>query len=143
MTGREGRPSRPAPLPEGGPAVSPRSDGHAVRVPNADLAAHAERLLSAPRVERHELALGFDDSEATAGSVHVGGADFFPLQLEDIGRATSSIHFVQFGFKPGKIGELFADALAAKAKAGVPVRIVVDKNGSSPEGGSKDLYAKL
>ena len=112
-------------------------------MPNGDLAAHAERLLSAPRVERHELALGFDDSEATASSVHVGGNHFFPLQLEDIERATSSIHFVQFGFKPGKIGELFAETLAKKARSGVPVRIVVDKNGSSPEGGSRELYGRL
>jgi cardiolipin synthase len=107
------------------------------------LAAHAARLLSAPRVERRELALGFDDSAATASAVHVGGSTFFPLQLEDIERASSSIHFVQFGFKPGKIGDAFVEALTAKAKAGVPVRIVVDRNGSAPEGGSRALYQRL
>ena len=123
--------------------MSPRSDGHAVRVPNADLAAHAERLLSAPRVERRELALGFDDSTADSTAVHVGGSAFFPLLLEDVGRATSSVHIVEFGFKPGKIGDAFVDALARKAKEGVPVRIVVDRNGSSPEGSSRALYERL
>jgi cardiolipin synthase len=101
------------------------------------------RLVSASHVERRELALAFDDSAANASAVHVGGSTFFPLQLEDIEGATSSIHVVQFGFKPGKIGDAFVAALAAKAKAGVPVRIVVDTNGSAPEGSSRALYQRL
>ena len=63
--------------------------------------------------------------------------------LEDIRAATSSVHINQFGFRPGVVGDAFADALIAKAAEGVPVRLVVDRQGSEPEGGSRALYARL
>ena len=110
---------------------------------SAEVAAHGERLLSAPRVELRELALGFDDSAADSAAVHVGGSSFFPEMLADVERATSSVHIVQFGFRPGTIGDAFAKLLTAKAKDGVPVRIVVDKNGTDPEGRSRALYRRL
>jgi cardiolipin synthase len=63
--------------------------------------------------------------------------------LDDIRAATSSVHINQFGFRPGSIGEVFAEALVAKAGEGVPVRLVVDRNGSDPEGGSRRFYDRL
>ncbi len=63
--------------------------------------------------------------------------------LEDIHAATSSIHINQFGFRPGVIGDAFADALVQKATAGVPVRLVVDRQGSKPEEDSRALYERL
>jgi cardiolipin synthase len=63
--------------------------------------------------------------------------------LEDIAAATSSVHINQFGFRPGAVGDEFAEALAAKAVEGVPVRLVVDRQGSDPEGGSLAFYDRL
>jgi cardiolipin synthase A/B len=122
---------------------SRRSRPRGVRVPDGDVSAHAERVLSATRVERSALALEFDESGAAAASVHVGGRSFFPRLLADIDRARSSVHIIQFGFRPGTIGDQFAAALEAKASAGVPVRLIVDRNGTDPEGGSQALYARL
>jgi cardiolipin synthase A/B len=63
--------------------------------------------------------------------------------LEDISSATTAIHVNQFGFRPGEIGDAFADVLVAKAREGVPVRLVVDRQGSDPEGGARALYERL
>ena len=63
--------------------------------------------------------------------------------LEDIASASSSIHINQFGFRPGTVGERFAEVLLAKAKEGIPVRLVVDRQGSDPEGGSREFYERL
>jgi cardiolipin synthase len=63
--------------------------------------------------------------------------------LEDIHAAKSSVHINQFGFRPGAVGELFADALVEKAASGVPVRLVVDRQGSDPERSSRELYERL
>jgi cardiolipin synthase A/B len=104
--------------------------------------AHAERLLRAP-VRRRDLALAFEETVATSAEVHVEGRNFYPPMLADIASATSSVHVNQFGFRPGEIGEAFAEALLAKAAAGVPVRLVVDSRGSDPEGGSSAFYERL
>ena len=66
----------------------------------------------------------------------VGGPSFYPAMLSIRG-ATSSVSINQFGFRPGHIGDTFAEALVAKAAEGVPVRLVVDRNGSDPEGSSR------
>ena len=63
--------------------------------------------------------------------------------LEDIASASSSIHVNQFGFRPGVVGERFAEILVAKAKEGIPVRLVVDRQGSDPERGSREFYERL
>jgi cardiolipin synthase len=63
--------------------------------------------------------------------------------LADIAGASSSVHVNQFGFRPGSVGDRFADALVAKAAEGVPVRLVVDRQGSDPERGSRALYDRL
>jgi cardiolipin synthase len=99
-------------------------------------------LLRGP-VERGALALGFDESAASTAEVLVEGTAFYPPMLADIASASSSVHINQFGFRPGVVGDRFAEALVAKAKQGVPVRLVVDKQGSDPEGGSRDLYERL
>jgi cardiolipin synthase len=113
-----------------------------IRVGNDELRAHAEQLASRP-VSRSDLALAFDESTASSAEVLVEGTSFYPRILEDIGAASSSVHINQFGFRPGVVGDRFAAALVAKAKDGVPVRIVVDKQGSDPEGGTKELYDEL
>ena len=54
--------------------------------------------------------------------------------LEDVAAATSSVHINQFGFRPGVVGDEFAEVLLAKAAEGVPVRLVVDTPGLRPGG---------
>jgi cardiolipin synthase len=94
-------------------------------------------------VARRELALEFVESTASSAEVLVEGDSFYPRMLEDIAFATSSVHINQFGFRPGIVGDAFADALIGKAAEGVPVRLVVDRQGSDPERGARDLYDRL
>jgi cardiolipin synthase len=63
--------------------------------------------------------------------------------LADIESATSSVHVNQFGFRPGRIGDRFADALLEKAAAGVAVRVVVDRQGSDPDRSSRVFFERL
>ena len=106
------------------------------------LRAHANRLLQRP-VRRSELAIAFEETAAVTAEVHVEGRNFYPPMLEDIRRAESSVHVNQFGFRPGAIGEVFADALLAKAAEGVSVRVVVDRQGSDPDRTSRAFFERL
>src|ERR1044072_5442699 len=73
--------------------------------------------------------------------------------LADVAAATSSVHINQFGFRPGTIGESFAEALLAKAGegggggvgGGAPGRAPAGGRGgaSAPEGGSRELDERL
>jgi cardiolipin synthase len=102
----------------------------------------AERFRREP-VRLADLALRFDESTAATADVHVEGRNFYPPMLEDIESATSSVHVNQFGFRPGVVGERFAEALLARSTAGVPVRLVVDRRGSDPDDSGRDLYERL
>jgi len=90
-----------------------------------------------------DLALAFDESSAGSAEVLVEGEQFYPPMLADIESATTSVHINQFGFRPGVVGDSFADTLIRKAKEGVPVRLVVDRQGSAPEEGARDHYERL
>ena len=85
----------------------------------------------------------FEETTASTAEVHVEGRNFYPPMLRDIESATSSIHINQFGFRPGVVGERFADALLAKSREGVAVRLVVDRQGSDPDGSSRAFYERL
>jgi cardiolipin synthase len=102
----------------------------------------AEQLLRAP-VRKGDLGLVFDESVASSPEIHVEGRNFYPPMLADISSARSSIHINQFGFRPGSIGDEFAEALIAKASDDVPVRVVVDRQGSDPDRGSRGFYERL
>jgi cardiolipin synthase A/B len=104
---------------------------------------HARVLLEAAQVSRGDLALAFSESSASSTEVLVEGSSFYPPMLDDIRRASSSVHINQFGFRPGVVGERFAEVLLAKAAEGVAVRLVVDRQGSDPEGGSHEFYERL
>jgi cardiolipin synthase A/B len=116
--------------------------GNGIPVSNEALRSHAERLLAGP-VRLDDLALAFDESSAASAEVLVEGEQFYPPMLTDIESATSSIHINQFGFRPGVVGDRFADALIRKASEGVPVRLVVDRQGSAPEEAAREHYEKL
>ena len=114
----------------------------AVAVPNERLREHAERLVAHP-VSLRQLAVQFSESTASSVDVLVEGRTFYPRLLEDIASASSSVHINQFGFRPGVVGDRFSTVLAAKAAAGIPVRLVVDRQGSDPERGSRAFYERL
>jgi cardiolipin synthase len=90
-----------------------------------------------------DLALAFDESSAATAEVLVEGEQFYPPMLADIESAKTSVHINQFGFRPGIVGDGFAETLIRKAKEGVPVRLVVDRQGSAPEEGAREHYEKL
>ena len=75
--------------------------------------------------------------------LHVEGRNFYPPLLADIAQASSSVHITQFGFRAGLVGDRFADVLIAKAGEGVPVRLIVDRQGTDPERGSREFYDRL
>jgi cardiolipin synthase len=116
--------------------------GAGIAVSNDDMHDHAERLLTRP-VALRDLAVRLPESRAASVEVLVEGRAFYPPMIADIRAATSSVHINQFGFRPGRVGEEFADALVAKLEDGIPVRLVVDKQGSDPEGGSRAFYERL
>ena len=103
---------------------------------------HAERLVRSS-LRRSDLALDFEETLASSVEVHVEGRNFYPPMLRDIEAATSSVHVTQFGFRPGLVGDRFADSLVAKAGEGVPVRLVVDRQGSDPDRSSRAFYERL
>jgi cardiolipin synthase A/B len=109
---------------------------------DAGIRDRAERLLAGPSDEK-ALVLGFEESTASVAEVLVEGISFYPRMLEDIAAASSSVHINQFGFRPGVVGDRFADALIAKAAEGISVRLVVDRQGSDPERSSKAFYDRL
>ena len=117
-----------------------RSSG--VAVPNGGLRSHAERLLVGP-VGVEALALGFTESSASSVEVLVEGESFYPPMLADIDSASSSVHINQFGFRPGVVGDVFAEALIRKVEEGVSVRLVVDRQGSDPERAARAHYERL
>jgi cardiolipin synthase len=55
---------------------------------------------------------------------------FFDVLFEEIGRAERSLHLETFLWKEGELGGRLARALAARARAGVEVRVLLDANGT-------------
>jgi cardiolipin synthase A/B len=116
--------------------------GSPTTISNDRIREHAERLAGGP-VAIGGLSTAFEESHAASVEVLVEGTAFYPRMLEDIASASSSVHINQFGFRPGVVGERFAEVLVAKAKEGIPVRLVVDRQGSDPECGSREFYERL
>ena len=57
------------------------------------------------------------------------GYEFFPLLLRDIAAARSHIHLCMYIFEDDALGRLISDALIARARDGVEVRVVYDDVG--------------
>jgi cardiolipin synthase len=60
----------------------------------------------------------------------IDGPHIYPAMLERIARATKWIHLDSYIFRSDATGRVFAEALAERARAGVPVRILTDWIGS-------------
>jgi cardiolipin synthase len=95
------------------------------------------------RPVRPQLTLDFAPATATAWDLLIDGPAFFPRLLEDIEAATSDVHIIIFGYKPGEIGDRFRDVLVRKAAQGLGVRLMVEGGYSQPRLGSWDLYREL
>jgi cardiolipin synthase len=62
------------------------------------------------------------------------GDEFFPVMLDEVRRAEMSITMEAYIYWAGQIGLKFAEALSARARAGVRVKILLDAIGSSDIG---------
>ena len=62
------------------------------------------------------------------------GDEFYPVMLDEIARARTSITIEAYIYWAGDIGRRFAAALAAKASEGIPVKILLDAVGSASIG---------
>ena len=89
--------------------------------------------------------LDLDYAWTTAATVEpwAEGAEFYPRIIEDIERATESVHILMFGWDSGEIGTQLAGVLEQKLAEGVEVRIAVDDQGSNPDGANADMYSDL
>ena len=72
------------------------------------------------------LALPFKDNQV---DIMTDGYAFFPELLKDIAEATHHVHVNMYIFEDDALGRLVADALMAKARQGVKVRIIYDDVG--------------
>jgi cardiolipin synthase A/B len=109
----------------------------------ADAGAFAARLAAASIVRTKDVAVAFAPSTARAVEPLLHGTRYFPRMLDDLRAATSSVHVLIYGFKPGEVGTQFRDVLLAKVAEGIPVRLSVDAVGSEVRAGSKELFADL
>jgi len=76
--------------------------------------------------------LGVPATEGNRIEVLRNGEEIFPAMLEAIDGAEHTIDFLTYVYWSGEIAETFARALAARAKAGVRVRVLLDAVGSAP-----------
>ena len=95
----------------------------------------------------HEFAIDSDEFLATitgatgvpnlaGNSIDIlhNGDEFYPVMLEDINGARTSITIEAYIYWAGDIGRRFAHALSAKAREGIPVKILLDAVGSATIG---------
>lgn len=92
---------------------------------------------AAPEVRTQDMLL------ALSGAVHapvrrggsaqllVNGDAYLPALLEEIGRAEASIHFMTYVWRPGEMSDRLFDALTARAREGVAVRLLLDAHGGA------------
>jgi len=62
------------------------------------------------------------------------GDEFYPAMLDAIEAAAYSVTMEQYIFWDGSVGLRFAEALATRARAGIPVKLLVDAVGSATIG---------
>lgn len=108
-----------------------------------DAAAFAARLADAPIVRKKDVAVGFAPSTARAVDPRLHGTQYFPAMFADLRAATSSIHVLIYGIKPGDVGSELRDILLAKVAEGIPVRVSVDAVGSEIRAKSRPLFREL
>lgn len=88
--------------------------------------------VDSPEFRRSLEVLGTEMVPQNKAVLLENGAQFFPDMLDAIRAARASVNMEMFIFNKGRIAAQFADALAAKAREGVEVRILLDDWGSHP-----------
>ena len=78
---------------------------------------------------RLEALLGIPATEDNRLTVLKNGDEIFPAMLEAIRGAERTIDFLTFVYWKGDVAREFAQALAARARAGVDVRVLIDAVG--------------
>jgi cardiolipin synthase len=79
-----------------------------------------------------EGVIGVPATEGNRVDVLRNGVEIFPAMLEAIAQAQHTIDFLTFVYWSGEIGTTFAQALAARAREGVRVRVLLDGWGAHP-----------
>ncbi len=95
----------------------------------------AQRGLTLPEEHKQIIQLFINQGWAlplrgSVTAIYTEGYTFFPAMLEAIGKARHHIHLTTYIFDDDPLGNLVADALIAKAKQGIEVRIIYDDVGS-------------
>jgi cardiolipin synthase len=67
--------------------------------------------------------------------VLTNGAQFYPAMRDAILQAQASVNLEAYIFAPGEAADMLIDAMVARARAGVEVRLVLDAIGSALMGG--------
>ena len=79
-----------------------------------------------------EGVIGVPATEGNRLEVLRNGDEIFPAMLEAIDGAEHTIDLLTFVYWEGEIGTRFAESLAARARAGVRVRVLLDAWGAHP-----------
>jgi len=79
-------------------------------------------------------ATGVEFTDGNRLEIYNNGDEFYPAMLEAIEQAEHSITVEAYIYWSGDIGRAFAEALAAKARQGVTVKLLLDAVGSSSIG---------
>ena len=87
----------------------------------------------AERIRRTiEGVIGVPATEGNRVEVLRNGDEIFPAMLESIESAGNTVDLLTFVYWEGEIGRQFAHALAARARSGVRVRVLLDAWGARP-----------
>jgi cardiolipin synthase len=100
------------------------SDEHRRTVVKPDAAERVRRTV--------EGVIGVPATEGNLVDVLRNGDEIFPAMLESIERARNTVDLLTFVYWEGRIGREFAHALAARARDGVRVRVLLDAFGARP-----------
>lgn len=103
----------------------------------------AEQFISRNGVQRDDVAIPYTPSIASQADLFLNGLDFFPVMLTDLRNADHSIHILMYAFAPEEWGDQFADVLLERKSAGVEVRVIVEGQGSKPDGQNSAMYERL
>ena len=115
--------------------------------PDAVTSAQAEsataEFLARGNVSIPDLAIPLAPSTAATVDLFAGGQQFFPPMIDDMATAESSIHLLMFTMTPGDVSGRIVPVLEERVRAGVEVRMIVDRYGAKVNGKSEALFDRL
>ncbi len=114
-------------------ARSPATTGRSDPKPGRDMARDSTKPLA--RLVADQLfsrISGVDRSRGNALRLLRDGAENYPAWLQAIAKARIRVHFENYIIRDDHVGRDFAEALSAKAREGVPVRLLYDWLGCLP-----------